>query len=367
MLTLDDFDYILPPPEQIAQYPLANRSESRLLCYFKNQNNVQHHPFHQILDFLNPGDLIVFNNTKVIPARFLGHKPSGGQVEILLERIINPKQFLAHIKTSKALKPGALVYLDVSHSENNALSEKKYVLAMISRQDDLFLLQIPESENRKNIENLVNPEDAPTIYDYLEACGHIPLPPYIAREDVLSDQTRYQTVYATQEGAVAAPTAGLHFDKPLLEKLAEKGIQQGFLTLHVGAGTFQPVRVSAIADHKMHEEYLEVDQALCDQIIETKKNGGRVIAVGTTVIRSLETAARDGNLKPYSGETDMFITPGYTFKVIDGLITNFHWPRSTLLMLVSALIGREKMLELYQEAINKGYRFFSYGDAMLLL
>jgi S-adenosylmethionine:tRNA ribosyltransferase-isomerase len=350
VLNVDDFDFPLPQPEKIAQYPLKNRSESRLLCYSREKPClIEHHQFHEIIHLLSEGDLLVFNNTKVIPARLFGHKSTGGQVEILLERIINPKQFVAHVRASKALKSGALVYLDTTTD----LHEHKYPVEMISRQDDLFLFQLPE--------NLTN------IYDYLTHCGHIPLPPYIQRGDVLSDHTRYQTVFAEEPGAVAAPTAGLHFDVELMDRLVEKGIQKGFLTLHVGAGTFQPVRVSSIAEHKMHEEYLDVDQALCDLIEQTKKAGRRVIAVGTTVVRALETAARDGQLKPYSGETDIFITPGFSFKVIDGMITNFHWPRSTLLMLVSAFIGRDKLLALYQEAIEKGYRFFSYGDTMLLL
>lgn len=343
MLTVEDFDYVLPPQEQIAQYPLKQRSESRLLCYFRSNNEVIHRQFHHVMEYLRKGDLIVFNNTKVIPARLFGHKATGGQVEILLERMIDSRQFLAHLRTSKPLQPGAMIYL-----------EKNYVLKMLSKQDDLFLLQLSEPMEGD-------------IYACLTACGHMPLPPYIQRSDILEDQNRYQTVYAEHAGAVAAPTAGLHFDDDLLENLEKNGIQQGFLTLHVGAGTFQPVRVSSITEHKMHCEYLEVNQTLCDQIIQTKQAGGRVVAVGTTVVRALETAALSGKLMPYSGDTDIFITPGFSFKVIDALITNFHWPRSTLLMLVSALMDREKLLALYQEAINEKYRFFSYGDAMLIL
>jgi S-adenosylmethionine:tRNA ribosyltransferase-isomerase len=350
MLTVDDFDYPLPPPEQIAQHPLPNRSESRLLCYQRARQKVEHQHFHALSEYLLPGDLLVFNNTKVIPARLFGQKATGGRVEILFERLADTsRKFLAHLRVSKSLQPGALIYLTLNNS-----GKSPYIVQMLERQGDLFLLQLSES----------TPGD---VNDCLEACGHIPLPPYIQRSDSLDDQTRYQTVYAEHSGAVAAPTAGLHFDKTLLEKLTQKGIQQAFLTLHVGAGTFQPVRVDSIAEHKMHAEYLEVSQELCDRIEQTKKAGGRVIAVGTTVVRALETAARSGQLQPYSGDTDIFITPGYTFQVIDGLITNFHWPRSTLLMLVSALLGRENLLSLYQEATEKGYRFFSYGDAMLIL
>lgn len=352
MLTINDFDFPLPPPEQIAQHPLTKRTESRLMCYLRNEAHVEHQQFHQLLHFLSPGDLLVFNNTKVIPARLYGKKKTGGRVEILFERIGNtPQEFFAHVRVSKPLKPGVVIFLDSNKSSDE---DSGYAIEMVEKHHDLFLLKLSEI-------------CVGNINQCLEACGHIPLPPYIQRGDTVEDQSRYQTVYAEQEGAVAAPTAGLHFDKILLSQLTEKGIQQAFLTLHVGAGTFQPVRVEAIAEHQMHAEYLEVSPALCKQIEDTKKARGRVIAVGTTVIRALETAAQSGRLAPYSGDTNIFITPGYTFKVIDGLITNFHWPRSTLLMLVSALIGREKLLSLYQEAIEKGYRFFSYGDAMLIL
>lgn len=351
MLTVNDFDFPLPPPEQIAQYPLSNRSESRLMCYQRDKKLVNHHHFHHLLNYLVAGDLLVFNNTKVIPARMFGKKNTGGQVEILFERIADtPRKFLAHIRVNKPLKPDIVVFLDSNQSNERS----PYAVKMIEKQQDLFLLELIDS----------SPGD---MTECMDACGHIPLPPYIQREDTLEDHTRYQTVYAEQVGAVAAPTAGLHFDKALLEQLKEKGVQQAFLTLHVGAGTFQPVRVESIAEHQMHSEYLEVSSELCEKIDSTKRVGGRVIAVGTTVVRALETAARAGKLAPYSGDTDIFITPGYRFNVIDGLITNFHWPRSTLLMLVSALIEREKLLSLYEEAIKNGYRFFSYGDAMLIL
>jgi S-adenosylmethionine:tRNA ribosyltransferase-isomerase len=351
MLTVNDFDFPLPPTEQIAQHPLAKRSESRLMCYIRHQKHLKHVQFHQLLNFLSAGDLLVFNNTKVIPARLYGKKNTGGRVEILFERIGNtPREFLAQVRVSKPLKPGTIILLDANKSSENS----EYAVEMLEKQHDLFLFKLSDLSEGD-------------INNCLEVCGHIPLPPYIQRSDTLEDQTRYQTVYAKQEGAVAAPTAGLHFDQNLLNQLSEKGIQQAFLTLHVGAGTFQPVRVDSIAEHRMHAEYIEVSPALCSQIEETKKAGGRVIAVGTTVIRALESAACSGKLEAYSGDTNIFITPGYTFKVIDGLITNFHWPRSTLLMLVSALVGRETLLSLYHEAIEKGYRFFSYGDAMLIL
>ncbi len=350
MLTINDFDYPLPSPEQIAQYPLPKRSASRLLYYNCDQKKTTHQQFLAISDILSEGDLLVFNNTKVIPARLLGQKVTGGRVEILFERLADtPQKFLAHLRVNKPLHPGAVVYV---RSHKDPL--KTYAIEMLEKQNDLFLFQLTENSGSN-------------IYECLEACGHIPLPPYIQREDVVEDHSRYQTVYAENSGAVAAPTAGLHFDEDLLEKLKRQGIQQDFLTLHVGAGTFQPVRVENIADHTMHAEYFEVTQALCNRIAETKQAGGRVIAVGTTVTRALEAAALSGKLQPYAGDTNIFITPGFQFKVIDGLITNFHWPRSTLLMLVSALVGRERLLSLYKDATEKGYRFFSYGDAMLIL
>jgi len=341
-MNLSDFDYHLPQ-ELVAQYPLNGRSQSRLFCYFRN-GKVEHRQFNTLTEYLSAGDLLVFNNTRVIPARLLGSKPTGGKVEVLVERIIDAQHFLAHIRTSKPLKAGSQFF--VSHSA--------HAIEVISRQDDLFLCQWAASSDSH-------------IMELLEQFGRIPLPPYIERSVEQADAERYQTIYAQTPGAVAAPTAGLHFDEELLKRLSEKGINQGFLTLHVGAGTFQPVRAENINEHKMHSEYLEVNQTLCDQIAITKKQGGKVVAVGTTVVRALETAALSGKLAPYAGETDIFISPGFSFKVIDSLITNFHWPKSSLLMLVSALIGREKLLSLYQQAIEARYRFFSYGDAMLIL
>lgn len=333
----EDFHFDLPS-ELIAQFPPAERGDSRLL-YLKG-DETQDLMFYELESLLQPDDLLIFNNTKVIPARLFGRKSTGGKIEILIERITDEQQALAHIRSSKSPKAGATLILDGDNSE----------VEVIGREGALFQIQFNE----------------PAI-DVLNRIGHIPLPPYIERADGDDDQDRYQTVYAREEGAVAAPTAGLHFSDAMLERLAAKGIRQEFITLHVGAGTFQPVRVENIAEHVMHSERIEVPQAICDAVTETKAKGGRVIAVGTTVVRSLESAAREGELNPFSGETDIFITPGYQFKVIDGLLTNFHLPESTLLMLVSALAGHQRMMGAYQHAVDEKYRFFSYGDAMLIL
>lgn len=333
-----DFYFDLPP-ELIAQYPLSNRSDSRLFFYDRKEKKYVHHQFRDIADFLNPGDLLVMNNTKVIPARLYGQKLSGGKVELLVERLIGTHQFLAHIKASKALKAGALVQL-----------AEGYQLEIIERQDDLFLCQ-----------------SSIKVLDLVDKLGHMPLPPYIARADEQSDAERYQTVYAQYEGSVAAPTAGLHFDDTVLEKLKAKGIKIAYVTLHVGAGTFRPVRCDDIKDHKMHSEQYTVSEELCTAVEEAKASGARVIAIGTTALRSLESAAANGVLKPCSKDTNIFIYPGYQFKICDGLMTNFHLPESTLLMLVSAFIGHQEAMDLYQEAITQNYRFFSYGDTSLLV
>lgn len=333
----EDFHFDLPS-ELIAQFPPAERGDSRLL--YLNGAETQDLMFRDLESLLQPNDLLIFNNTKVIPARLFGRKSTGGKIEILIERITAERQALAHIRSSKSPKPGSMLILDGDDSE----------VEVTGREGALFQLQFNE----------------PAI-DVLNRIGHIPLPPYIERADGDDDQDRYQTVYAREEGAVAAPTAGLHFSDAMLQCLAEKGIRQEFITLHVGAGTFQPVRVENIAEHVMHSERIEVPQAICDAVTETKEKKGRVIAVGTTVVRSLESAARDGELKTFSGETDIFITPGYQFNVIDGLLTNFHLPESTLLMLVSALAGHQRMMNAYQHAVDEKYRFFSYGDAMLIL
>jgi S-adenosylmethionine:tRNA ribosyltransferase-isomerase len=335
-----DYHYHLPE-DLIAQYPLKNREDSRLLCLNKNSGTLKDLKFRQLTELLQPGDLLVFNNSKVIPARLFGVKKSGGKVEILIERVINSRRVLAHIRASKSPKPG-----------NQLIFENGDSLIVDGREKDLFTL-------------IYNGQK--TIMDLMQACGHIPLPPYIKREDELEDRDRYQTVYAQHPGAIAAPTAGLHFSEDMLKSLADAKINLGFVTLHVGAGTFQPVRTELIEDHVMHKEWFQIDESLCAQVEVTKKRGGRVIAVGTTVIRCLESAFKEGRLHPISDETDIFIYPGYQFKVIDGLITNFHLPESTLLMLISAFAGKENIFNAYAHAIAEKYRFFSYGDAMIIL
>lgn len=333
-----DFYFDLPP-ELIAQYPLANRSDSRLLTYTRHTGDYGHHQFNEIADFLNPGDLLVMNDSKVIPARLFGHKTTGGKVELLVERITGECTFIAHIKASKALKAGGIIQLEQGNQ-----------IEVLGREDDLFVCKTH-----------IN------VFELLGNLGHIPLPLYITRNDETLDEDRYQTVYAKHAGSVAAPTAGLHFDELVLSRLQSRGVNVAYVTLHVGAGTFRPVRCDNIIDHKMHREHFSLSPELCAAVRETKAAGNRVIAVGTTALRSLESAARDGDLVPCSRDTDIFIYPGYKFKICDGLMTNFHLPESTLLMLVSAFIGHSQTMNLYQEAISMGYRFFSYGDTSLLL
>jgi len=336
-----DFDYFLPP-ELIAQQPLPERGASRLLLLDAAADRLEDGQFSDLFDQLLPGDLLVFNDTRVIPARLFGAKASGGKVEVMVERVVDQHNALAHVRASKSPKPGSRLLLDGGVE-----------VEVTGRQDDLFELRFLDQR---------------PLFEILDQVGHMPLPPYISREDELVDRERYQTVFANNPGAVAAPTAGLHFDQAMLDSLAEKGIEQAFVTLHVGAGTFQPVRVDNVADHKMHAEYVEVSQQVCDQISATRAQGGRVVAVGTTALRSLEGAAAANNgLAPFSGETSIFITPGYKFQVVDLLITNFHLPESTLLMLVSAFAGYERVMAAYQHAVDKQYRFFSYGDAMLVI
>ena len=332
-----DFDFHLPE-ELIAQYPLEQRTASRLLHV--NGEELADLHFSNIVDLITPDDLLIFNNTRVIPARLHGQKETGGKVEVLVERIIDEHHILAHVRSSKSPKPGAKLQLE---GVINAV--------MLERDGDLFKLQI---------------QGESTALELLDAHGHMPLPPYIEREDDSDDQQRYQTVYAQHPGAVAAPTAGLHFDEALLSKLNDKGVKSAFVTLHVGAGTFQPVRVEKIEEHHMHAEYIDVDQSVVEQIQQTKAQGGRVIAVGTTSVRSLESAAMQDELKEFHGDSQIFIYPGYEFKVVDAMITNFHLPQSTLLMLVSAFAGYENMMAAYQHAVSEKYRFFSYGDAMFL-
>lgn len=332
-----DFYYDLPPG-LIAQYPLPHRSDSRLLMYDATSETLAHHQFRDLTNLLNPGDLLVLNNSKVIPARLYGKKSTGGKVELLVERQVSEDSFWAHLKASKCPLAGATVYL-----------EENWCLNIVCKQNDLYLCQV----NGK-------------VDELLTIFGHIPLPPYITRQDNTLDITRYQTVYAKENGSVAAPTAGLHFDEMMLQDLQEHGVQLAYVTLHVGAGTFRPVRSEYIQDHKMHQEHFSLSEDLCIAVERTRAAGKRVIAVGTTALRTLESAARGGKLTAGDGNTDIFIFPGYEFKICDGLITNFHLPESTLLMLVAAFIGHANTMALYNTAINEQYRFFSYGDASLL-
>lgn len=334
----EDFNFALPP-ELIAQYPLPNRSDSRLLTYSRESGRCEHHAFRELADFFEAGDLLVMNDSRVIPARLYGHKASGGQVELLVERVMENGEFLAHIKASKSPKKGGVIYLD-----------KNWSIDILGRQDDLYHCHVDGD-----------------LDAMLHEVGHVPLPPYITRTDESSDLNRYQTVYARHKGSVAAPTAGLHFDDAVLASLKARGVNIAYSTLHVGAGTFRPVRCENIHDHKMHFERFTVTDTLCEAVRHAQEAGKRVIAVGTTALRSLESAAIDGELRACSRDTDIFITPGYQFKICDGLITNFHLPESTLMMLVSAFIGHAETMALYREAIENGYRFFSYGDASLLL
>lgn len=334
----DQFNYELPA-ELIAQHPLPERRASRLLCLERTSGAIRHGHFTDIPDLLQPGDLLVFNDTRVIPARLYARKPSGGKVEILLERLLPGDRCLAQLRVSKKPAPGSSLLLEGGGS-----------LEVIAREAPFYELAMREGR----------------LTDALEQQGHMPLPPYIDREDESLDRERYQTVYASQPGAVAAPTAGLHFDDVLLEALEQRGVRRAFVTLHVGAGTFQPVRTDNIKEHEMHAEYLEVSEAVCEAVAETRARGGRVIAVGTTCVRSLETAAAGGELRAFAGDSRLFIYPGYEFRVVDALITNFHLPESTLLMLVSALASRDAIMAAYAEAVRERYRFFSYGDAMFI-
>ena len=343
-MLVSDFQFDLPD-ELIARYPMPERSASRLLMLDGNTGDTRHGHFRDVLDLVNPGDLLVFNNTRVIPARMFGQKASGGKLEILVERILDDHSVLAHVRASKAPKPGTQILLD------NGFSAE-----MVARHDALFELHFAG--------------DLPVL-DILNQIGHMPLPPYIDRPDENSDKERYQTVYNQRPGAVAAPTAGLHFDEPLLAALREKGVDFAYVTLHVGAGTFQPVRVERLEDHQMHSEYAEVSADVVEKINAARARGNRVIAVGTTSVRSLETAAQASlkagkPLSPFFGDTSIFIYPGYQYQVVDALITNFHLSGSTLIMLVSAFAGYDHVMNAYQEAVTSGYRFFSYGDAMFI-
>ena len=343
-----DFAFDLPL-ELIAQEPLAERSASRLLEVNASVNTLAHHAFRDLPSLLSPRDLLVFNNTRVLPARLFAQKQTGGKVEVLFERLLGDGSALAHVRASKSPKEGTLLL--VTPDAESDVSE--LTLRVTGREGALFALS-PESGSLKEM---------------MRRFGHMPLPPYIDREDTPEDRDRYQTVYARREGAVAAPTAGLHFDQALLDALRAAGIQQTEVTLHVGAGTFQPVRADNIEDHVMHKEYVEVSQACCEAVRACRDRGGRVIAVGTTAVRSLESAARKnakGSLAPFEGDTDIFLYPGCDFHVVDAMVTNFHLPESTLLMLVSAFAGVETIRQAYATAIENRYRFFSYGDAMFL-
>jgi S-adenosylmethionine:tRNA ribosyltransferase-isomerase len=341
-MLLHDFHFDLPP-ELIAQKPAAQRSASRLLTLDGRDGAYADRQFTDLPLLLEPEDLLVFNDTRVIPARIFGSKESGGRVEILLERALNDTQALAHVRASKGLREGARVLLPGGQHAT-----------MLGRDEELFRLEFSSP-----------------VVAFFETHGEIPLPPYIDRPAEDDDRERYQTVYSRALGAIAAPTAGLHFDAAMLAALAHKGVRHCFVTLHVGAGTFAPIRDTQIDNHKMHAEYLEVSESTCAAIAATRAAGGRVVAVGTTVVRSLETAAQQavaagGEIAPYRGETRIFIRPGHRFRGVDALLTNFHLPESTLLMLCSAFVGREALLASYRHAVQARYRFFSYGDAMFL-
>ncbi len=341
-LKLDDFDFHLPP-HLIAQYPLAERRASRLLHVNIPQQLISHHDFADFLSWFNSGDVLVFNDTKVIPARLFGHKASGGKIECLVERILAEKEAIVHIRASKSPADGSQIFLA------NAFSAW-----IIKKDKDLYHIRI-ESEH--------------PLLSLLEKYGVLPLPHYIDRLPEHIDRDRYQTIYARELGAVAAPTAGLHFDAAMLNALQQKGVKLAYITLHIGAGTFQPVRENNLDLHQMHSEFISINEDACATMSDCRSHGGRVIAVGTTVARCLETAAGQGvdEAQPYRGETCLFIRPGYRFKIIDGLLTNFHLPKTTLLMLVSAFGGYDLVMKAYKTAVEQNYRFFSYGDAMLLL
>ncbi|KAF0279992.1 tRNA preQ1(34) S-adenosylmethionine ribosyltransferase-isomerase QueA [Spiribacter aquaticus] len=339
-MQVSDFNYELPT-HLIASEPLPNRTDSRLLVLDPATGGITDRRFPAIRDYLQPGDLLVVNDTRVLPARLYGRKASGGQVEILLERLTGEGEALAQLRANKTPAIPSTLTLEGDLS-----------VEVVAREGDFFRLRF------------AGDEPLPVL---LERHGHMPLPPYIKRADRPDDRQRYQTVFAERPGAVAAPTAGLHFDEPLLEALRSDGIETATLTLHVGAGTFQPIRTDSLEDHRMHAEWLSVPASVCEAVARTRARGGRVVAVGTTVVRALESAAQTGELQPFEGETEIFIYPGFPFQVIDGLITNFHLPGSTLVMLVSALAGRESILAAYRHAVEAEYRFFSYGDAMLIM
>ncbi len=335
MYTLSDFDFELPG-ELVAQFPLPERSASRLLLV--DEKKIADSRFYQLIDHLSEGDLLVFNNTKVLKARFFGSKTSGGKIEILIERILDDRKALAKIRASKSPKTDSIIRID-----------DEIDVTVTGRDGEFFILQFPSD-----------------IFNILEEHGHLPLPPYIERAADSFDEKRYQTVFAREPGAVAAPTAGLHFDDELMEKLRQKGIRFAYLTLHVGAGTFQPVRSENLSEHQMHTEWYTIPEETVEAVRMAQQGKHKVVGVGTTSLRALESASQTGELKAGSNETSLFITPGYQFQTVDHLITNFHLPKSTLLMLVSAFAGYDLIKKAYAHAIAEKYRFFSYGDAMLL-
>jgi S-adenosylmethionine:tRNA ribosyltransferase-isomerase len=338
-LKVSDFSFDLPDA-LIARYPSERRSDSRLLHLDAASGEISHYVFSDLPALINAEDLMVFNNTRVIPARLFGHKETGGRVEILLERIVDDAEVIAQVRASKSPGTGRIIQIEAGGP----------AVEVLGRENEFFRLRFP----------------LPGVTSIVNAFGHMPLPPYIDRSDEALDQDRYQTVYATRDGAVAAPTAGLHFDDRVLNALSDKGVSRQEVTLHVGAGTFQPVRVDKVEAHRMHKEYIEVSAEVCEAIAACRSRGGRVVAVGTTSVRSLESASANGQIAPFSGDSDIFIYPGYEFHSVDAMVTNFHLPGSTLLMLVSAFAGLDLIKAAYEEAIRESYRFFSYGDAMLI-
>ncbi|MCU7813244.1 MAG: tRNA preQ1(34) S-adenosylmethionine ribosyltransferase-isomerase QueA [Candidatus Thiodiazotropha sp. (ex Notomyrtea botanica)] len=336
-MRLSDFEYHLPE-ELIAQFPVGERSASRLLGLLPGEMVPKDMTFRDLPSLLRPGDLLVFNNTRVMQARLFGHKETGGKIELLIERVLSPDRAMAHLRASKTPKAGS--YLQVGEHQ----------VTVEGREGECFLIRLIQGD----------------FYSLMTEEGHMPLPPYIQRDDEGQDLDRYQTVYAENLGAVAAPTAGLHFDQGLMDQMFSMGIDQAYVTLHVGAGTFQPVRSENLDEHHMHSEFVDVDQSVCDKVRETRARGGRVVAVGTTSVRSLEAASKNGEIAPFKGETQLFIRPGYRFNSVDAMITNFHLPKSTLLMLVAAFSGYERIMQAYRHAVDQHYRFFSYGDAMFL-
>ncbi|MEH2080634.1 MAG: tRNA preQ1(34) S-adenosylmethionine ribosyltransferase-isomerase QueA [Nostoc sp.] len=357
------YDYKLPP-ELIAQNPAVPRDSSRLLVVDSPSSGIEtaplHHIFHDLPALLGSGDLLVMNNTRVIPARLYGHKSTGAKIQVLLLEERQHNCWLALVKPGKSFKLGAKI---VFEAKQLGIGDYKDYSLVPSPQLTATVLETDAATGGRLLQFNVPAEK--TLVQLLEVFGEVPLPPYITTSKAANEQ--YQTVYAKQPGAIAAPTAGLHFTPELLQQLRDRKINQAFVTLHVGVGTFRPVEVEDVTTHQMHEEWIEVPVATVEQIRATKAAGGRIIAVGTTAVRALEGAAQSGNLQPFCGKTDLFIYPGYQWRVVDGLITNFHLPRSSLLMLVSALIGRQRLLNIYNEAIAFGYRFYSFGDAMLIL